>query len=662
KYLGGKITVLFESGGATSGTLPSTVEIEYAESGSENVAVTGDFVKAGYTYSKWYTTIDGIVTEFEVNDGMISVAKNITSVGRAITIRPKWEIIEYTALFITNGEYISDSDYSYNSELGGYSKKYTVEDVFAFPNAIKEGSVLVGWNVAESQTGTKWKVDECYSVEEEYSNCYGNVTFNATWVGLAFIESAENETSVKEVAKVYGDDNFTIYLKNDTNLQANFESENTSIATIVDLSYGTVKIVGTGETIISASVTIDGMICKTSYKLIVTQRDIASSEIIITINGEYEYTGNEIIPDYTIKDNLSTINKVLIKDIDFIQVSSNVVNEGNATLILAGTGNYMGEKSVEFTVSSAIIGGSISQSGTLTYNGSAQTPDISNNLTSIGGQAITVTYSTSSSGAYSTTVPTFTDAGSYTLYYKANASNHIEKSGSFAITVNQKTLSTPSNLSWSGGLALWESVPNADFYSVTLYKNGSTSTTISTTSTDYSFESNILTEATRWTFNVQAIGSGNYADSAISNESLSQITYSISYNANNGNDAPSTQYKISGVSITLSSTIPTRNGYNFLGWSTSSTATTATYSAGANYTSNSNTNLYAVWELVEITLSVIDTTSYYYIDGSLYTKGSAYHQCIYCLDYFDTTGCSVSCSSHSLGSTAYYFCSICNDY
>ena len=72
-------------------------------------------------------------------------------------------------------------------------------------------------------------------------------------------------------------------------------------------------------------------------------------------------------------------------------------------------------------------------------------------------------------------------------------------------------------------------------------------------------------------------------------------TYTIKYNANGGSGAPSSQTKTYGKTLTLSSTIPTRAGHNFLGWSTSSNATSATYRAGSSFTANSNTTLYAVW-------------------------------------------------------------------
>ncbi len=73
-------------------------------------------------------------------------------------------------------------------------------------------------------------------------------------------------------------------------------------------------------------------------------------------------------------------------------------------------------------------------------------------------------------------------------------------------------------------------------------------------------------------------------------------TYTVSYNANGGSGAPSNQTKTHGVSLTLSSAKPTRTGYTFLGWSTSSTATSATYLSGGSFSIDKNTTLYAVWK------------------------------------------------------------------
>lgn len=71
-------------------------------------------------------------------------------------------------------------------------------------------------------------------------------------------------------------------------------------------------------------------------------------------------------------------------------------------------------------------------------------------------------------------------------------------------------------------------------------------------------------------------------------------TYTLSYNANGGSGAPANQ--TGSTSYTISSTVPTRFGYTFLGWSKSSSSSTATYLPGDTISLSSNTTLYAVWK------------------------------------------------------------------
>ena len=82
------------------------------------------------------------------------------------------------------------------------------------------------------------------------------------------------------------------------------------------------------------------------------------------------------------------------------------------------------------------------------------------------------------------------------------------------------------------------------------------------------------------------------------------------YNANGGSGAPSTQsdsiYASSASgskSFTISSTKPTKSGYTFLGWSTSSGASSASYQPGSTISVSygSSKTLYAVWEQTKYT-------------------------------------------------------------
>ncbi len=77
---------------------------------------------------------------------------------------------------------------------------------------------------------------------------------------------------------------------------------------------------------------------------------------------------------------------------------------------------------------------------------------------------------------------------------------------------------------------------------------------------------------------------------------VAKSTYSVSYNPNGGTGVPSAQTKTYNQPLILSSTKPTRTGYTFLGWATSSTATSVKYQAGETYTVNADAKLYAVWQ------------------------------------------------------------------
>lgn len=80
--------------------------------------------------------------------------------------------------------------------------------------------------------------------------------------------------------------------------------------------------------------------------------------------------------------------------------------------------------------------------------------------------------------------------------------------------------------------------------------------------------------------------------------------YTITYHANGGTGAPSEQTKIHNVDLTLSSTVPTRSGYDFVNWYDG----TDYYSPGGTYTANSPASLYAQWRLKTYTIS-------YYANG-----------------------------------------------
>lgn len=75
--------------------------------------------------------------------------------------------------------------------------------------------------------------------------------------------------------------------------------------------------------------------------------------------------------------------------------------------------------------------------------------------------------------------------------------------------------------------------------------------------------------------------------------------HTVSYNANGGSGAPGNQIKVYGSVLKLSSTIPVKDGYIFMGWAVSS-AGEVKYSPGGTYEADENISLYAVWKIAYI--------------------------------------------------------------
>ena len=104
--------------------------------------------------------------------------------------------------------------------------------------------------------------------------------------------------------------------------------------------------------------------------------------------------------------------------------------------------------------------------------------------------------------------------------------------------------------------------------------------------------------------------------------------YKIDFNANGGQNAPSSIYKVFGESTVLPKETPNRSSYNFTGWSKSSTSTSAEYLAGTTYEPSEDANskddlknikdvtLYAVWQKKQVKLDLN-----YNIDGTWYYAG-----------------------------------------
>ena len=75
------------------------------------------------------------------------------------------------------------------------------------------------------------------------------------------------------------------------------------------------------------------------------------------------------------------------------------------------------------------------------YTGEEQIASIIASGQSVDSTPVTFTYSTTENGIYTSEVPAFTDAGTYTVYYKAEAANHEPATGTFTVTIDPLPIS-----------------------------------------------------------------------------------------------------------------------------------------------------------------------------------------------------------------------------
>lgn len=160
---------------------------------------------------------------------------------------------------------------------------------------------------------------------------------------------------------------------------------------------------------------------------------------------------------------------------------------------------------------------------------------------------------------------------------------------------------------WSGWIA--SASLSWNLYNIEYYANGGTGAPSPQTKIQQTPINLSSTEPTRTGYTFQGWATSNSATTAeyqpeeiyTDDENLylyavwTRITYPVTYYANGGTNAPGSQIKIHGTSLTLSSQIPSRTNYGFRGWAISASSTSIAYTPGEIYTENADLNLYAIW-------------------------------------------------------------------
>lgn len=227
-----------------------------------------------------------------------------------------------------------------------------------------------------------------------------------------------------------------------------------------------------------------------------------------------------------------------------------------------------------------VIGGATVEEGTYNINGKVGTNTVGN------GGSVTINKTTAAQ--------TITFSVSFAFNVTWGGTYGGTKSASGSISVGAKTSYT---ISYNANGGSGAPASQTKWHGTALTLSGT-----KPTRTGYAFKG--------WALTKEAANAGTWyyqpGSSCGRNENTTLYavweanTYTVSYNANGGTGAPGNQTKTYGVALTLSSTIPTRTNYTFVGWGTAASATTSSYAPGSQYSDNRDITLYAVWKLAYV--------------------------------------------------------------
>ena len=350
------------------------------------------------------------------------------------------------------------------------------------------------------------------------------------------------------------------------------------------------------------------------------------------IKGEAKYyfkstvkgTSNINVKRCTLSNNIFTCdgNTTTIEKYAWYQSSSNQINisytttgKAKVTARTVDKSNNYNESTKDFTINKY----------TITFNKGiadkigGEVSNISKSCYAISGQSCSITSPDIEKKGY-TIIGWNTNKNATTSIWNINTSKSISSSATYypILKANIYTITLNNQGATSSGTKKvyyqYNTTKTINGTTCYYYTNSSLTTCLSggyninkPSKTGYSFKGYYTSTNGSGTNYVNSSGTFiNNAYKTIGDKTLyanwQANTYTITYNANGGSGAPSSQsytYDPNNDTVFyLSSTTPSRSGYTFLGWSLSSTATSASYSAGQRWgTHNANNyTLYAVWK------------------------------------------------------------------
>lgn len=416
----------------TTATNPNPATIKVV-AGSGRYGELATCTRTAYTLGGWYTEATGgtkVTPETDV--------PNIDN----HTLYAHWNPVQYNITYNLNG----------GSNPSGAPTTYNIEGG-TLPTPTKTGVSCLGWEVT-SASGN-WTVGEVLDPGTSLKGRYGNVTLKAQWHAHSFGYSASGNkltvTCSNPDNKHVGPLSSSMYIEAPAKTQYGDGKDAKAtldgvadfndfiIATNNTYSASNIKYVGRGSTsyaesstaptaagTYTAKITVGGATAKVDYTIDKAELKI-SADPKVKVHGQDDpaltYTASGLKNGDTITGSL---NRVEGEDVGTYAILQNTLTAGNNYSIVYKSANLAITKD-EMNVTFSDYNG--------VYDGAAHGITV-NVLKPLTGY--TIEYGTEAGTYDLDEMPTLTDVGTMTVYYKVTESNYFAYEGSNKITITPK--------------------------------------------------------------------------------------------------------------------------------------------------------------------------------------------------------------------------------
>lgn len=578
-------TIMMPSNGTTLYAIwtPSTLTLTYNANGgtgapasesraagaTANLSATTP-TRSGYTFGGWATAADGTGSNY-------SAGASFTMPSSATTLYAKWTAATGTIAYNGNS---NTGGAAPSGSTGTSGASYTV--LGNTGTLTRTGYTFAGWNTAANGSGTDYATGStlAYPASGQTITLYAqwtavlySLSYNAnggtnSGSGAAPTQSAAYNASLTLASSTY----------NPTRTGYTFAGWYTTAS-------------GTGGTLYAAGAT--GYLMPASNTVLYAKWTALNFNVTYNSNAPAatSATGSQSdATNYNLNSSVTVLNNGTIAVTNYRFVGWNTLADGTGTDYAAGATFLMPASNVTLYakwVASNIV---------LSYdaNGGINAP---NSTSALASTAITLSASTPTRAGYTFLGWTEASNGSGTVYDPSGA--YTTPASNAVLYAKWAAISYTFFYNVNGGVAGGQSAPT----SVTGLNIGGLVTVYvvdgthpAPTRSGYSF--------TGW--NAAADGSStNFAGGSTYVMGASNYTiyaqwlgnpFTLTYNANGGTVAPSSEVRRADAVAAISASTPTRSGYTFSSWNTAANGSGTTYASSASLTMPaSNLTLYAQW-------------------------------------------------------------------